>query len=74
MTGRTPLARSERVSRVRGARPRGRVAPTALWRVPMGGKGVPRCGVHHGGRRTSFTVGERERRAVLVAWSEAMVT
>ena len=39
MTGRRPAARSERVSRVRGARPRGRVAPTALWRVPMGGKG-----------------------------------
>ena len=28
-----------------------RVAPTVLWRVPTGGKGVlPRCGVHHGGR------------------------
>ena len=42
-----------------------------------GRKGVPRYGVHHGGRGSSSTVGEREKRAVVCVQSvqsEAIVT
>ena len=69
------MARCRLVSRVRGASPRGE---RTIWRVTTGGRGCQaRYGVHHGGRGSSSTVGEREKRAVVCVQSvqsEAIVT